>query len=212
MASYLSAGYNYRQLCDFYPSFYIPPLLLLLLSTLMACGIDGVNAGIMINILCGTITILIVYFLAKNIFNDFKISILSAMFVAVHPTMINYSYEIQREALYLLFSTISLFFIFKTLFSKNLIVKLFNSLCLGISFFLCIISRYEGLLLLPIFFILLFFANYRQFQYKVILYTLFLFLFSAILSAILFCKYCNCWYFGVILLNKTTLVLSILNS
>lgn len=95
---------NFDTLITAKPDFWIPPFPLFMMKSLMDMGLSAENAGILLNIACGTFVPLIVYGIAWEISHDYRLSFWSALLAVFHPVINELSVQIQRDAIYLFFA------------------------------------------------------------------------------------------------------------
>ena len=79
-----------------------------LIRHLMRCGLSFEFAGVGCNLLAGTLLIAAVGSLGRRLCRSGIAGMIAAVLIAGHPTLIQLSYEIQRESIYLLFSVLAL--------------------------------------------------------------------------------------------------------
>ena len=79
-----------------------------LVRRLMQCGLSFEVAGVGCNLLAGTLLIAAVGRLGRRLCCSGIAGMIAAALIAGHPSLIQLSYEIQRESLYLLFSVLAL--------------------------------------------------------------------------------------------------------
>lgn len=78
-----------------------PPLFIYLIKNLMRWNISAENAGLAINLVMGVLLIPAVFLLTKLLVNDNLVALGAALLAAVHPNLVEFSCEIQRDCLYL---------------------------------------------------------------------------------------------------------------
>src|SRR3989344_6784392 len=121
---------------------YRPPLFPFILSIFSFLG-EFIK---IIPILFTLTTIIITYFFIKKIYDE-KIALISASLIATAPWIIYYSQRILTETLFMLLFIASIFLIYLSTEKKKLLPLTF------VLFGLAFLTRYQGVLLLAIFFI-----------------------------------------------------------
>ena len=140
-------------------SWKIPPLPLYLMKLLIDCGLSPAVAGVGLNIIMGSVLPLIVYKIGRLLFEDRRISLVTAFMMAVNPSMIEFAIEPQRDMIYLFFCGWFIYFIIKGLKQDSLV-----SFCgAGVFFALSMMTRYETLEMIPLFFFALLFCGIRKY-------------------------------------------------
>jgi|GEM_PF-1177546 len=81
-----------------------PPLPLYLIKCLMSLGFSGESAGILLNVVLGAFPPLFAYGIAYEITQKKEIAVLSALLMAVNPSMKALAIEAQRDMIYLFFA------------------------------------------------------------------------------------------------------------
>lgn len=132
-----------------YPPLY--PFFISLFSNLTG---DFETAGRLVSLIFGTVAIAVAYSLAKLIYNE-TIGLLTALLVAIHPYMIRYSGEVLTEGLYYTIFTLTVLVGYKALVTKNTVYMVLVGLLSSMAY----LTRPEGIALLPLTFIWLFFFN-----------------------------------------------------
>lgn len=110
------------------------------------------------NLLLGTLFPIIIFLIGKIIFEKSEIALAGAYYAAVHPNLINYSIEIQREMSYLFF--VGLFIMFLLLLLKN--KKWWWNIAMILSALISMTLRYEGVelfLFICIVYAIMFYTN-----------------------------------------------------
>lgn len=132
----------------------VPPLYIYLVSQLIKCGYSAEIAGRSISIFLGAMTPVLGYIIAKKLFKKESVSLLTALLLSFHPSLIVYSTQPLRESIYLfLWELIIIIIINGIKYEKNY-WWIFCGIILSLSFF----SRYESvefLLLIPLVFLYL---------------------------------------------------------
>ena len=127
----------------------IPPLLPFLIKSIAAnAGVSAETAGLAINIVLGSLVSLVGFGIAFETTKNKKIAIITALFLAVHPSINDLSKEIQRDAPYLFFSGCAIWFAAIGLLRKKNLFWCWTGVALAFAFLL----RYETaefLLLIP---------------------------------------------------------------
>lgn len=111
---------------------------------------DWVVAGQWLSTLCGALTIIPLYLLARRIFNE-KIALWGAIFYLICPSLVIFSAEVLRDMPFILFFITALWLGYTGI--KDGEIGL--SALAGITIFLSILIRREGILLLIILFLFL---------------------------------------------------------
>lgn len=94
-------------------NYWIPPLYIVLLKILHYISISYEHAGIIINLVAGSLLCLPGIKLAGLFTKNHTIPYMVGFLIAVHPTLIALSSALQRDSLYLLFESIALVELFK---------------------------------------------------------------------------------------------------
>jgi hypothetical protein len=146
LARLYSSG-DYVAAFKLYPYSLFP----LLIASFHEIWGDWVLAGQWVSALCGALTVIPIYLLARRIFDE-KIALWAAIFYSISPHLVRYSAEVLRDMPFILF------YIF-ALWSGYLGIKDAKMLYLALSsvfVYLTTLIRVEGLLLfivLPVYFI-----------------------------------------------------------
>ena len=142
-----------------WPLCWIPPFPLYLMKLLIDCGLSPAVAGVGLNIIMGSVLPLIVYMIGRLLFEDRRISLVAAFMMAVNPSMIEFAIEPQRDTIYLFFCGWLIYFIIKGLKQDSIV-----SFCgAGVFFALSMMTRYETLEMIPLFFFALLFCGVRKY-------------------------------------------------
>lgn len=132
---------------------YYPLSLWLLKIPLHLFHYDCMKGGIMINLLLGLFLIVIVVNTIKHFFKNDLIILFAGLCIATHPTLVSFSCSFLRENSYLFFSLLALtclvYYYRRAQYSYLFFAGIFGAFS-----FLC---RAEGIELLPIIYITLFF-------------------------------------------------------
>lgn len=140
-----------------------PLLPIYMIKMIMYSGLPVETAGLLLTISCGTLQPLVMYGIAKEVTRQEKLALASALLVAVSPTMIGLSIEIQRDICYLLFCGLQIYFIIRGIRKKSLLCFGLSGIMLGFS----ISSRYEAAEMFPIvIFALLFLSITKYISWK----------------------------------------------
>jgi len=146
LAKLFSSG-DYVVTSRLYPYSLFP----LLIASLHKIWGDWVLAGQWVSALCGALTVIPIYLLARQIFDE-KIALWSAIFYCICPNLVRYSAEVLRDMPFIFFYTIALWWGYKGFRYGNWVYIALASVFVYLSSFF----RAEGLLLLialPIYFI-----------------------------------------------------------
>lgn len=143
-----------------YPNTYILPVYLLLVNFVASLGVPFHHAWIALNIFMGSIIPILVMHIAIN-FNFKKIeAFFLGLLCVFHPVLVEYSYCVQREILFLFGLCLAILFSTIAENKKKAYYWIVSGCCTAIAVF----GRYEGLFL-P--FMLLFYLAYSIIFYKV---------------------------------------------
>lgn len=123
---------------------FVPPLLPFLLKFSEAMHWDGESFIIWLNILLGSLLCVLIYGIILALSGTRKLALTAAILVAVHPELVDWSIQVQRESLYLFFFGVFLFCAVKAWQKDN---YFWWVLC-GMVWMFSIYSRLEGLTLL----------------------------------------------------------------
>lgn len=123
---------------------WIPPLLSWSIGCGIRCGSSAYMAGIAINIIAGMLLVSALFLFVREFCGNSLWGMLGALFGAIVPEFIQLSIEIQREMLYLLFFTLTLWLVTQALRRQRL--RYWGAA--GFLFFPTVLSRYEVLELL----------------------------------------------------------------
>ena len=134
-----TANGDFDILAEQYTEYTQSPLFISILA-LPIPGMTPHTIALLLNISLGTLLVFIVFLLFKYTTNNNNIALAGALIAAVHPTLINYSIEIQRECGYL-FCT-SLFLLFFIIYFHN--TKLIFSNIAAVAGVFAFLFRYEG--------------------------------------------------------------------
>ena len=94
---------NFDQLAQMQGEYKQSPLFI----TILASNILGASPHIIaltLNLFCGSLFPILIYIIFIQLLEKPAIALLGALFAAVHPTLVNYSIEVQREMGYLFFA------------------------------------------------------------------------------------------------------------
>lgn len=126
----------------------IPPLLPFLIKSMAAAGIPAETAGLLLNIMLGSLIPLVGFGIVFETTRRREIALGTALLLAVHPQINDLSTEIQRDAPYLFFSGCAVW-----LFLAGLLRKRILPWCgAGLALAFALLLRYETvefLLLIP---------------------------------------------------------------
>ena len=147
----------------FASSYWIPPLHVSLVSSVMYCGLCAEHAGVLINIVFASLLVPVGYGIVYSVTENKKIALVAALFFAVHPGICDLSIQVQREIIYLFFVGCALF-----LFFSGVRKKQWYSLCgTGGALALGSLTRYETAELTLLFLIAVFvLAAARRISWK----------------------------------------------
>lgn len=99
---------SFQGVLDAWKDFWLPPLLLYLIKSVMHTGLSAEAAGVLLNLAAGTLTPILTYGIAYETTQRKDISLCSALLAAVHPTLNALSAEVQRDMIYLFFAGLTL--------------------------------------------------------------------------------------------------------
>lgn len=134
------------------PDFWFPPLSLFFGKLLVDCGLSAESAAVGMNIFFACFLPLIVFGIAREVTQNKKIALCSAILLAFNPTVIDLAVEAQRDMPYLFFCGLLLFFACSAI-RRN---RWYWWTAAGVFFAPSFLIRYETLELLPVFGIYLF--------------------------------------------------------
>jgi len=140
MAQLYSAGEYHHEIFRDYPYYAFFPILILPFHKVFG---DWVLAGQWVSALCGALTVIPLYLLARRIFDE-KIALLGAIFYIICPNLVRYSAEVLRDIPYVFFYTTALWLGYRGIKDGRII---FVGLA-GIFIALSTSLRIEGLTLL----------------------------------------------------------------
>jgi 4-amino-4-deoxy-L-arabinose transferase-like glycosyltransferase len=109
MAQLYSSGQYDHELFRQYPYYAVFPLLILPFHNLFG---DWVLAGQWVSVICGALTVIPLYCLGREIFNE-KIGLVSAIFYIICPDLVQYSAEVLRDIPFIFFYTTALWLAYK---------------------------------------------------------------------------------------------------
>lgn len=87
---------------------FVPPLLPFLLKFSAAMHWNGEYFMIGLNILLGSLLCVLIYGIIRAMSGSVKLALTAAILTAVHPELVEWSIQVQREILYLFFSGVFL--------------------------------------------------------------------------------------------------------
>ena len=137
---------SFQAVLKHWPQFWIPPLPLYLMKLLMDCGLSPEAAGLGLNLVLAGFLPLIIYGIAMEVCCDRRIALCAAFLMAVNPTRVALSIEPQRDAVYLFFCGLLIYFLLCGIRRGK---WYFWSLG-GVVFALSFLTRYETLEFLPL--------------------------------------------------------------
>jgi len=140
MAQLYSTGQYHHELFRNYPYYAFFPFLILPFQKVFG---NWVLAGQWLSTLCGALTVIPLYFLAKQIFDE-KIALLGAVFYIICPDLVQYSAEVLRDIPFVFFYTTALWLGYKGIKDERVVFIGLAGLFIALS--ACI--RIEGLTLL----------------------------------------------------------------
>ncbi|MFX0195648.1 MAG: ArnT family glycosyltransferase [Candidatus Hodarchaeota archaeon] len=143
MAQLYSAGEYHHEIFREYPYYAVFPLFILASHKLFG---DWVLAGQWVSALCGALTVIPLYFLARRIFDE-KIALLTATFYIICPNLVRYSAEVLRDIPFVFFYTTALWLAYRGIKAGRLFFVGLAGLFIALSSSL----RIEGLTLLAVF-------------------------------------------------------------
>lgn len=115
---------------------------------------NGLQSGIIVNMILGLLIILATVELSSRLFGSCFAMLFSGLVAATHPSLVRFSCTCLRENTYLFFSILAILFLLNYYYHFSVFNLLFSSI-FGALAFLC---RLEGLELLAVVFIMLLFG------------------------------------------------------
>lgn len=112
-----------------------------LIKTVMILGVSPHIAGVVINIVLGSVLPILMYLIIRCCSNSKEIALSAALIMAVHPSAMELSRQLIRDNLYLFFSGIAIIGILKALKSENLLWWALVGVATGAN----LLTRYESL-------------------------------------------------------------------
>lgn len=143
MAQLYSAGEYHHEIFKEYPYYAVFPLFILAFHKIFG---DWILAGQWVSALCGALTVIPVYFLARRIFDE-KVALLTTIFYIICPNLVRYSAEVLRDTPFVFFYTTALWLGYRGIKTGRLFLIGLAGLFIAISSSL----RVEGLTLLAVF-------------------------------------------------------------
>lgn len=140
MAQLYLTGQYHHEIFGNYPYYAFFPLLILPFYKVVG---NWVLAGQWVSVLCGALTVIPLYLLARGIFDE-KIALWSAVFYIICPTLVRYSAEVLRDIPFIVFYTAALWWGYKGIKDEKVVFWGLAGLSIAFSAFL----RIEGLALL----------------------------------------------------------------
>ena len=129
---------------------YIPPAYPFILAMGQKyLGLRPETTGNIIGLILGTLIPLAVFFIALSLFDCYKLALIAALLAAIHPYLIRMSSLILRGALYLPLLTFAFVFAVSAIKNRSILKWCLFAVFLAVA----AMTRYEGLFVLPIFFI-----------------------------------------------------------
>ena len=119
----------------------IPPLPLIAIKEVMACGFGSVVAGRSLSLFLGSLIPVLGYIIAIKLFRDKIIAIICTTVFILHPNLVSYSIHPLRENYYLFFSGIAIIGIINAVKNKSII----DWVAVGIFASFAMYCRYEAL-------------------------------------------------------------------
>ncbi len=121
-------------------------------------GIEIIYAGLLFNIIIGSLIPVIAMYLAQLLIKDIFFELCVGTMLATHPSLIEYSCQIQRETPYICFALLGIIFLIKGLKHRSTGLSLLSGFTISIS----TLFRYEGLELIALIVILYMILIYRN--------------------------------------------------
>ena len=159
---------SFQGVIDAWKGFWLPPLFLYLIKSLMYTGLSAELAGVWLNLTLGTFTPLLVYGIAYETTQRKDISLCSALVAAVIPSMNALSIEVQRDMIYLFFAGLTLWLLTAGVRRQ----KWYFWCCAGFSCSCAFLTRFETLeflVIVPLSLLLLFIGKFCSWK-KVLRY------------------------------------------
>jgi len=136
----LSGGADFSAVVDSLPDFWAPPLPLAVPSMLTDLGLSPERAGIVFNLLCGSLTAAVIAWGMLATSGRRFLMWGGGLVAAVQPSLVNYSIHVQREAAYTLMFAALLFAV--CMAAKTLRRRW--AVAAGVALGLTCLCRYEG--------------------------------------------------------------------
>jgi asparagine N-glycosylation enzyme membrane subunit Stt3 len=143
MAQLYSAGEYHHEIFKEYPYYAVFPLFILAFHKVFG---DWILAGQWVSALCGALTVIPLFFLARRIFDD-KVALLAGIFYIICPNFVRYSAEVLRDIPFVFFYTTALWLGYKGIKGERVFLIGLAGLFIALSSSL----RIEGLALLGVF-------------------------------------------------------------
>jgi dolichyl-phosphate-mannose--protein O-mannosyl transferase len=121
-----------------------PPLFISILTAFQKLGISAELGALAVNIICGSLLCVIVWMSCREMHFPKKICNLCAILVAIHPELARNSHELQRETLYLFFSSIVIYCLTVASVSRRTSKRFNYTALLGVMGAMTVSFRYEG--------------------------------------------------------------------
>jgi len=136
---------------------FMPPLYPLLIACARFFAGSHELGGIAVSVIFGTLTVIPVFYLAKELFNS-RIGFFASLFCAVHPYLYKYSGSVLTDSTYAFFLTCSILFGLHA-FNKGRVIHVFLfSFCTAFAYLL----KPEGIGFIVIFLLWIIFINPPQ--------------------------------------------------
>lgn len=145
---------------DRWSSLWIPPFYIWLIKLGYGLGLPAELVGRSISMACGVVLPWIVYLISEEIREDKRVSYVAAALMAVSPSMIEFSIEIQRDIFYLAFTGWSFYFSLRGLLRK----EIWPWLPAGFCFCCAVLTRFEAMELPPILFFAFLLSGFKKYE------------------------------------------------
>lgn len=134
-----AAGGSFDKLASAQGEYVQSPFFVAILASHVS-GASPHVIGVVMNVLLGSFFPVLIYMIISQLDDKPAIAITGALFAALHPVLINYSIEVQREMGYLFFAGWFFYFLIRALKRK----QWYCSYCTGAAAITAFFFRYEG--------------------------------------------------------------------
>ena len=174
---------SFQGVLDAWKWFWLPPLPLYLIKSLMYTGLSAELAGVWLNLILGTFTSLLIYGIAFETTQRKDISLCSALLAAVNPSMNALSAEVQRDMIYLFFAGLTLWLLVAAVRRQ----KWYFWFCAGLPCCCAMMTRFETLeflVIVPLSLLILFIEKFYSWKKATCCAILFFLSFSGLFFAL----------------------------